>query len=142
MCIQNGRYITLLLCFISSLLRLFQGWKLRSIAVFDLKLFIASLSKHILGYPDIQQILSSCSITQDLIRMKRKHSQQLCEICKDIDFKQYFQREIGAHVYKDGLVEASKDALILGLFKDIVEKSFFCSFCHLMASAICRRRTS
>ncbi|KAL9609351.1 MAG: hypothetical protein Q9167_005876 [Letrouitia subvulpina] len=74
--------------------------------------------------------------------MERKHSQQLCEICKDIDFKQYFQREIGAHAYEDGLVGASKDALRLGLFKEIVEKSFSCPFCHLVASAICRRRTS
>lgn len=115
---------------------------MRSVAVFDLKLFTASELKHILGYPDIQQILSSCLITQDLIRMERKHSQQLCEICKDIDFKQYFQREIGAHVYEDSLVGASKDALRLGLFKDIVEKSSSCPFCHLVASAICRRRTS
>ena len=42
--------------------------------------------------------------------MERKHSQQLCETCEDIDVKHCFQREIGTHVNKDGLVEACKGA--------------------------------
>lgn len=99
--------MTLSLCFISSLLGPFQGLKLRLVVIFDLKLFTTSVLKQIIGYLDMKQVLSLCLIIQDIIRMERKHSQQLCKMCEDTDFKQSFQREIGTSVYKVG---ASKDA--------------------------------
>lgn len=75
--------------------------------------------------------------------MDQDRSQQLCETCTKIDFKEYFQHEIGTHVYEPGnLVGADTNALRLGRFEDLFKKSSSCPFCRLVVTAICRRRTS
>lgn len=71
-----------------------------------------------------------------------KRGQQLCKICEGIDFNDYFRRAVNCHTYQDGFVGANKNAVRLGLFEEIVQKSSFCSFCYLVAMAICRRRSS
>ena len=76
------------------------------------------------------------------MKFLQKRGQQLCKICEGIDFKEYFRRAIDCHVYEDGFVGANKNALRLGFFEEIVQRSSSCSFCYLVAMSICRRRSS
>ena len=62
----------------------------------------------------------------------------LCTVCANIDLKEYFRREI--HVVRNDFkrVGPSQDALPLGALEDIVERSEYCSFCHLVIESICK----
>ena len=62
----------------------------------------------------------------------------LCTVCTNIDLKEYFRREIHVEWNEDKRVGPSQDALLLGALKDIVKRSEFCSFCHLVIESICK----
>lgn len=73
--------------------------------------------------------------------MDQDRSQQLCEICTNINFKEYFQHEIGTHVYeRTHWIGADTNALRLGRIEDLFQKSSSCPFCRLVVAAIVQRR--
>lgn len=68
--------------------------------------------------------------------MSRTAEAQLCQVCTEIDFVEYFRRPIGSRVDYRGYVGPAPDALSLGLFKDICARSSTCSFCCLVVHAV------
>ena len=74
---------------------------------------------------------------QESTAMEQDHHERLCSVCRKIDFKQYFQREVNVHHDQSGWVGADKTASELGSFKSMVERSSMCPFCRLVVGALC-----
>lgn len=65
--------------------------------------------------------------------------QQLCDVCANINFAEYFQREVNVHRVNDDLVSGNRDARRLGYLKEVHGRSNHCSFCRLAVKALCKR---
>ncbi|XTI92428.1 hypothetical protein V2W45_1248314 [Cenococcum geophilum] len=64
----------------------------------------------------------------------------LCTLCSNIDFAQYFCREVGVHRGNDLWPCAGPNAVRMGFLEELMERSSRCAFCRLVVNAICKRR--
>lgn len=64
----------------------------------------------------------------------------LCDTCSSINFLEYFQQAIHYRTDRNEFIGPTQDAIRLGDFEDILEKSGRCSFCRIVVKALCHRR--
>ncbi|KAB2571506.1 hypothetical protein DBV05_g9853 [Lasiodiplodia theobromae] len=64
----------------------------------------------------------------------------LCDTCSNINFLEYFQQAIHYKTDRNKFIGPTQDAIRLGDFEDILEKSARCSFCRIVVKALCHRR--
>jgi Heterokaryon incompatibility protein (HET) len=66
-------------------------------------------------------------------------SLNLCAVCANIDFGEYFRSETHVRRHDGYWVRPSEDAVRLGYLEEVFERSIYCSFCRLTIKALCRR---
>lgn len=65
-------------------------------------------------------------------------SSSLCNGCSNLDFAKYFTQSVHK-AQPNSTPRAHNDAIQLGAVSDLVQRSRYCPFCHLVSEALCLR---